>query len=103
MDSGLAGLWPPPRNDRVSIQRFYLDDRGALVAADPERRPRAAVIDVDAADIGRARQLIFGDAVGLRIETRDPVGQHRAGPDLAVLGFDHVVWRVPRRRQLPFL
>src|SRR5580704_9329960 len=54
-------LSPARGEDQASIQRLDLDDRRAVVAADPEHWPRAAVIDEDAADIGRARQLIFGD------------------------------------------
>src|SRR5580692_6837056 len=80
---GSRAFGPRPGMTEASIQRLDLDDRGAVVAADPEHRPRAAIVDEDAADIGRARQLIFGDGVGLRIKAGDAVGQHRAGPDLA--------------------
>src|ERR1700728_3626412 len=71
-------------NGSLSVQRLDLDDRGAVIAADPQHRPGAAIVDEDPPDIGRSRQLIFDDVIGLGIEPRDPVIQHRAGPDLAV-------------------
>src|SRR5262245_31041580 len=55
--SGLAPL----------LQRLDLDDRGAVVVADPEHRSRAGLLDEDAADVGRARQQIFGDLATLGV------------------------------------
>ena len=46
-----------PLRDHALIQRLDLDDRRAVVAADPERAGRRRIVDVDAADVGRARQL----------------------------------------------
>jgi hypothetical protein len=63
-------------------QRLALDDRGAVIAADPDgRRPRR-VVDEDAADVGFARQQVFGRAAAFRIEAQDAIArqsrlQHR--------------------------
>src|SRR5436309_12585959 len=48
------------RNRGVLLQWLDLDDRGAVVAADPKRAGLLGVIDVDAADVGRAREMVFG-------------------------------------------
>src|SRR5262249_34812378 len=53
--------------DRTSIHRLDLDDRGAVVAADPERHRAGRVIHEHAADIGRFRQQIFDELAGLGI------------------------------------
>src|SRR5262245_33000200 len=73
------------------IQRLELDDRGAVVAADPERDRRRGVVDNDAADVGRVRQKIFDELPSLGIESRDAIAQHRAGPCLPVAVDDHVI------------
>src|SRR5436853_73263 len=44
---------------RPLIERLELDDRGAVIIADPERHRRGGVIDEDAADVGRARQQVL--------------------------------------------
>src|ERR1700719_1318720 len=74
-----------------SVQRFHLDDRGAVIASGPERGWSGRAVDIHAAHIGRAWQQIFGDLAGLRIEPRDPVGEHAAGPDLAAIVRHNVV------------
>ena len=50
-----VGLWSG------LIQRLELDDRRAVVAADPERHRRRRIVDEHAADIGFARQQIFDE------------------------------------------
>src|SRR5580692_7694341 len=57
---------------RPSLQRLDLHDRGAMVAADPQHRARAGLVDEHAPDVGRARQQVLDDPVGLRIEPRHP-------------------------------
>src|SRR5580658_2403291 len=66
------------------IQRLDLDDRRAVVAADPERPRISPVIHKHAADISRARQLIFDVLAGLDVEARDAIGVHRAGPGVPI-------------------
>src|SRR5215470_10085001 len=87
----------------ASIERLDLDDRAAVIAADPQNGPPAALFDKDAADVGRPRQLIFHDGVRRWIEPRHAIAHHRARPDLATPGPDDVVWIAPRCGQLPFL
>src|SRR5271154_3330197 len=90
---GAGALDPRVRGDDVragwpastSIQRLELDDRGAVVAADPEGHRRGAVVDEHAPNVGRGRQQIFDELAGLGIEPQDAVAHHRAGPGLAVL------------------
>src|SRR5690242_10237777 len=48
----------PPSRDRALIQRLELDDRRAMVAADPERHGRGRVVDEHAPDIGFSRQQV---------------------------------------------
>src|SRR5262249_46900907 len=62
------------------IERLYFDDGGAMVAADPERRPLGGAVHEHAPDIGRARQQIVHDLPCGGVETGRLVGQHRAGP-----------------------
>src|SRR5262245_30250900 len=50
------------------IQRLELDDRGAVVAADPKRDRRGGVVNEHPADVGGARQQIIDDFAGRRIE-----------------------------------
>src|SRR3954469_3552678 len=88
---------------RNSILRLDLDDRGAVVVADPEHVTRAAFVDKDAADIGRARQQILSHLAALGVEPRHQVGEHRPGPGLAVLGRDHVIGPVVFVGQDPLL
>src|SRR3981081_1904703 len=54
----------------ASIQRLQLYDRRPVVAADPQHRSIGRGIDEDAPHVGRARQQILHDLVGLRIEPR---------------------------------
>src|SRR6266508_7007665 len=76
-----------------SVQRLELDDRGAVVGADPERYRRGRIVDEHAADVGRARQQVFDHLAGLGVEPRDLVGNHRAGPGLVVLVDRDIVGR----------
>src|SRR6266567_802177 len=61
----LACFISPPRKRcriiqfRDSIQRFNLDDRRAMVAADPQCAGFLRIIDVNAANIGWVRQHVF--------------------------------------------
>src|SRR5690348_5416315 len=66
------------------IERLDLDDRRAVIAADPQDRPIGRAGDEDAADVGRPRQQIVDDLAGLRIEPSSVGGEHRAGTDIAV-------------------
>jgi hypothetical protein len=50
------------------FERLDLDDRGAVIIADPEHTRRRPVIDKDAPDIGRMGQLVFRVLPGLDIE-----------------------------------
>src|SRR5262245_45348216 len=83
--------------------RLDLDDRPAVIAADPKRTRTGAIVDEHPADVGRARQLVLDVLAGLHVEAGDAVVQHRAGPGGAVLAGHRVIWRAPGRRRLPFL
>src|SRR5262245_35211324 len=50
------------------VERLDLHDRGAVIAADPEHRPRSGLLDEHTADIGRARQQVLGELPGLGVE-----------------------------------
>jgi hypothetical protein len=52
-----------------SVQRFDLDDGGAVVAADPEAHRRGAVVDENPADVGRARQQVV-DGLAVAVLSR---------------------------------
>jgi hypothetical protein len=66
----------PTRAARGLIERLELDDRGAVVVADPERRRRGRIVDEDPAHIGLLRQQILGDLAGLGIEPLDQIIEH---------------------------
>src|SRR5712691_3518058 len=83
------------------VQRLHLDDRRAVVAADPQRAGARRIVEIDAADVGRARQHVFGVLAAPDVESRHAVGEHRPGPRLAVAAGHRVVGRAPRRRHLP--
>src|SRR5262245_23701041 len=86
------------------LQRLDLDDRGAVVVADPEHRPRPGLLDEDAADVGCARQEIFGDLAALGVKPGYVVVRHRAGPHVgAALAGHDVVRFAPCLRQLELL
>src|SRR3954470_14342135 len=57
-------------NRRASVEdRLDLDDRRTVVAANPERARIGPIVDVDAADIGRAWQLGIDVLPSLHVET----------------------------------
>src|SRR6202035_3983211 len=100
----IAASDPSLQNERESsdlLQRFDLDDRGAVVVADPERDGCGGIVDEHPPDIGTARQEIVDRRAGGRIEPGDLIAQHRAGPGFAVLVGDDVIGRRPFRRDLP--
>src|SRR5262249_11930088 len=81
-----------------------LDNAGAMVAADPEHGPLGGAIHEYTPDIGGARQQIVDHLAGRGTETRDLVGEHRAGPRLgALLDCNDVIGRTPRGGHLPLL
>ena len=47
------------RNEFRLVERFDLDDRCAVVAADPQRAGVLRIVDINAANVGRARQHVF--------------------------------------------
>src|SRR5262249_52105128 len=51
----IAPPFPRPR----LVERLELDDRRAVVAADPERHRRGRVVDEHAPDVGLARQQVI--------------------------------------------
>src|SRR5262249_21290255 len=55
------------RRWRTSIHRLDFHDRGAVVAADPERHRRSRVVHQKAADVSRLREQVFDDLAGLGI------------------------------------
>src|SRR6266581_6414867 len=108
--TGRSSSWSKPRPSfrpgmprRPSVQRLELDDRGAVVAADPEGHRRGRVVDEHAPDVGVARQQVVDHPAALGVEARDEVGDHRAGPGLLVLVDRDVVGRGPARLDLPVL
>src|SRR3954466_11044517 len=50
-----------PLGVRSSVQRLQLDDVGAVIAADPERGRRRAVVDEHAPDVGGLGQQVLGE------------------------------------------
>src|SRR5262245_47593940 len=55
-----AGSGHHVRVDQLtSVERLDPHDRGAVVAANPEHRPRAGLLDKDAADVGGPRQQVL--------------------------------------------
>src|SRR6267143_5805125 len=83
------------------VERFDLHDGRAVVAADPERSRAHRIVEIDAADVGRARQHVFRVLAALDVEARHAVGQHGPRPGLAVSAGHGVIGRAPRRRHLP--
>src|SRR5262245_53837404 len=69
----------PPSADNLqktllsSVERFELDDAGAVVRADPEHRLPVDVLGEHAADVGRLRQQVFDERAGLWVEPRHAV------------------------------
>src|SRR5689334_3859702 len=69
---------PPPQDEgnarftSWSVERNQPDDRGAVVAADPERDRSRRVVDVDAADVGLPREQVFDAFVDARLHAHDP-------------------------------
>ena len=61
--SGRGGLQLLPEAGGRLIEWLDLHDRRAVVTADPKHRPRAGLLDEDAADIGGPRQQILGTLV----------------------------------------
>src|SRR5713101_5479460 len=83
------------------LERLHLDDRRPMVAPDPQRAGALRIVEIDAADVGRARQHVLRVLAALGVEARHAVGQHRPRPRLAVLAGDGVIGCAPRRRHLP--
>src|SRR5579862_326912 len=52
-------MWREDGRSSALIQGLELDDRGVVVVAGPQRYRRGAVVDEDAADVGRMRKKIF--------------------------------------------
>src|SRR5690242_16484052 len=67
-DYGAARLHPGYKTSRpsASIQRFELDDRAAVIVADPERHRAGRVVDEHATDVGLARQQVVDERPALR-------------------------------------
>src|SRR5690242_5547147 len=55
-----------------SVERFDLDEVGAVIAADPERHRRRRIVDEHAADVGGLWQQILHERPGLGIEPNHP-------------------------------
>src|SRR6266581_7451105 len=85
------------------VLRLKLDQRGAVVVADPERGRCRVVVDEYAAHVGLVRQRVLGDLAGLQVEPQDAVGIHAGGPQMPVLGRCRVIGREELARHLPFL
>src|ERR1700688_4759686 len=89
-DGRILRLWEPHsdmrtrKSERTLVERFDLDNRRAVVAADPKRAGVLRIVDIDAADVGRARQHVFRILAALDIQTRHTVGRHGPGPRLTV-------------------
>jgi hypothetical protein len=60
--------------DETLVERFDLDNRCAVIAADPKRAGVLGIVDIDAADVGWARQHVFRILAALDIKTRHAVG-----------------------------
>ena len=84
------------------IEWLHLDDRRAVVVADPERRLRLAVIDEDAADVGVARQLVLRRFPSLGVDADDAISVHAGGPEVAGLVEACVIRREEFPRHFPF-
>src|SRR5438552_5128312 len=85
------------------FNRLDSDQRGPEVVAYPERRRIASVIHVDAADVRHARQQVFDDLIGLRVDADDAVVVHPARPRISSRVGDGVVDIGPWRAHRPLL
>src|SRR5258705_93593 len=103
MISSTVVVFIPLRHPGYLFERLELDEGSAVVAAGPEGDRRGRVVDEHSANVGGPRQQVFHELPVLRVEPRDAVVQHRAGPRLAVLVERHVVRARPRRRHRPLL
>src|SRR3954468_16307320 len=92
-----ARLCPPYCSWLALIHWLELDDRGAVIAADPEGDRRRRVVDENAPDIGRARDKIFGKVAALGVEPHHAVVEHGAGPGLLILVEGDVIGIGPGR------
>src|SRR5216683_2213832 len=63
-----------------SVLRLDLDDRSAVVAADPERDRAGGVVHEHVPHVGVPGERIFDSLAGLGIEPHHPIGGHAAGP-----------------------
>src|SRR3954468_22699930 len=99
--SRIGGRGRGPRPS--SIQRFELDDNGAVLASGPERNGVGAVVDKDTTGVGVARHGVFDDRAGLRVDSRHAVTAHAGGPDLAIAVHHGVVGRGPGRGERKLL
>ena len=88
---------------RRGVERLELDDRCAVVVADPEGHRRRTVVHEHAPHIGGARQEVLDELAALRIETQNAVVVFATRPDVAVPVRRHVVRPRAGRRNLPFL
>src|SRR5712691_6558481 len=70
--------------ENTLVERFHLDDRCTVIAADPKRAGILRIVDIDATDVGRAGQHVFRVLPALNVEAGHTVGQHGPGPRLAV-------------------
>ncbi len=95
--------WPIPRRSRPQSSGSTLTIEPWWLLPTQNVTGVRRVVDEHAADVGLARQQVFGERAGLGIEPGDAVVEHRAGPDVAVLVDRHVVGRRPGGRHLPFL
>src|SRR5438093_3189041 len=62
--------WDAAWTKETLVERFDLDDRRAVVVADPERARALRIVDIDAADVGRARQHVFRVLAAIDVEAR---------------------------------
>ena len=59
--------------ERTLVERLDLDNRCAVVAADPKSAGVPRIVDIYAADVGRARQHVFRVPAALDIQARHTV------------------------------
>ena len=83
---------------RVSFKGCKSDNRGAVVAADPESDGRGRVVDPDAAHIGLCAQKVSMSFARGGRKPQHAVVRHRARPQLVVLS-RKMSYRIDKRRR----
>src|SRR5262249_33465969 len=87
--------------NRTSVQRFDLDNRSAVIAADPKANRRCRIVYKDSTNVCWPRQQIVHHRAGFCVQPRHLVRDHRSGPCVLVLVENDIIGRRPPRGEFP--